>query len=158
MVRVCPRQNPTNQACWHLSSSFGHQRVRREGVGQVLVKWSTHSGCPELARDAGHKFYVFIREATKKNVFFYSKVKKILYFFRFFVKFWWPFFVLKHSEMLWNMPYLINSWCYDSKNIAESSMDMVNFRAFRGRGGGGVTDWDLIPKKYLFLATPEYVH
>ena len=37
----------------------------------------------------------------------------------FFVKFWWPSFVLKHQEILWNM-YWINdlSWCYDSKKMA----------------------------------------
>ena len=54
---------------------FWTPRSKKGGVGQVLVKWSTHSGCPELARDAGPNFYVFIREATKTTFFFILKLK-----------------------------------------------------------------------------------
>ena len=31
--------------------------------------------------------------------------------------------------------YLILSWCYDSKKIAESSLDMVGFRTLKGARG-----------------------
>ena len=33
------------------------------------------------------------------------------------------------------MSYLITSWCYDSKKIAESSLDMVGSKDLRGWGG-----------------------
>ena len=54
---------------------FWTPRSKKGGVGQVLVKWSTHSGCPELARDAGPNFYVFIKGSCQKLLSRFFSVK-----------------------------------------------------------------------------------